>query len=148
MGIWQEVSALVSLQARDVAKTQRKASVTSRPMTCGRWHWLRRLLQFLIADLLPNLAPVEPPATQMRQKRTDGSGADLFGNLPSESFPEWASIPELLTAIEAEIGRSGRQQIEKMLDGRKLPEFVNVQDLLFAIQEELDSPYFSSYLRG
>jgi hypothetical protein len=78
----------------------------------------------------------------------DGSEADLFGNLPSESFPEWASIPELLTAIEAEIGRSGRQQIEKMLDGRKLPEFVNVQDLLFAIQEELDSPYFSSYLRG
>jgi hypothetical protein len=78
----------------------------------------------------------------------EGSETDLFGNLPSESFPEWASIPELLTAIEAEIGRSGRQQIEKMLDGRKLPEFVNVQDLLFAIQEELDSPYFSSYLRG
>jgi hypothetical protein len=25
---------------------------------------------------------------------------------------------------------------------------VNVQDLLLAIQEELDSPYFSSYLRG
>lgn len=31
MGISQEASALVSLQARDVAKTQHKARVTSRP---------------------------------------------------------------------------------------------------------------------
>jgi hypothetical protein len=74
---------------------------------------------------------------------------DVFGDLSADSFPEWASIPELLAAIEAEIGKSGRQQIETMLEGRgKLPEFVNVRELLSAIQEELGSPYFSSYLDG
>lgn len=62
-----------------------------------------------------------------------------------DNLPEWASIPELLTAIEEEIGSAGRQHIGNMLEGRQLPEFVNVRDLLSAIQEELDSPLFSSF---
>jgi hypothetical protein len=62
-----------------------------------------------------------------------------------DNLPEWASIPELLTAIEEEIGSAGRQHIENMLEGRQLPEFVNVRDLLSAIQEELDSPPLSSF---
>jgi hypothetical protein len=34
IGISQEASALVSVQGRDVAKTQHKARVTRRPLTC------------------------------------------------------------------------------------------------------------------
>ncbi|CAK9200556.1 unnamed protein product [Sphagnum troendelagicum] len=62
-----------------------------------------------------------------------------------DNLPEWASIPELLTAIEEEIGSVGRQHIENMLEGRQLPEFVNVRDLLSAIQQELDSPLLSLF---
>jgi hypothetical protein len=62
-----------------------------------------------------------------------------------DNLPEWASIPELLTAIEEEIGSAGRQHIGNMLEGRQLPEFVNVRELLSAIQEELESPRLSSF---
>lgn len=72
----------------------------------------------------------------------------VFTELTPESFPDWTSIPELLAAIEEEIGKEGREQMEKMLEGRELPEVVNVPDLLTEIQEELGTPYFNSYLEG
>jgi hypothetical protein len=72
----------------------------------------------------------------------------VFTELTPDSFPDWTSIPELLAAIEEEIGKEGREQMEKMLEGRELPEVVNVPDLLTEIQEELGTPYFNSYLEG
>jgi hypothetical protein len=72
----------------------------------------------------------------------------VFTELTPDSFPDFTSIPELLAAIEEEIGKEGREHMEKMLEGRELPEVVNVPDLLTEIQEELGTPYFNSYLEG
>ncbi|CAK9230986.1 unnamed protein product [Sphagnum troendelagicum] len=75
---------------------------------------------------------------------------DIFANLTPDSFPEWTSIPELLNAMEEEIGKAGREKMEEVLQdyGRDLTEYVNVPELLAEIQEELGIPYFSSYLEG
>ncbi|CAM6033285.1 unnamed protein product [Sphagnum compactum] len=72
----------------------------------------------------------------------------VFTELTPDSFPDWTSILELLAAIEEEIGKEGREQMEKMLEGHELPEVVYVPDLLTEIQEELGTPYFNSYLDG
>jgi Ca2+-binding EF-hand superfamily protein len=78
------------------------------------------------------------------------STPDVFADLTPDSFPEWTTIPELLNAMEEEIGKAGREKMEEMLQdyGRDLTEYVNVPELLAEIQEELGISYFSSYLEG
>lgn len=71
---------------------------------------------------------------------------DLFSNLSPDSLPEWASVAEVLEAIEDELGEDARNELEEMLEGRELPDRVNVRELLGEIQEELGEPYFDHFL--
>lgn len=71
---------------------------------------------------------------------------DLFSNLSPDSLPEWASVAEVLSAIEEELGEDARNELEEMLEGRELPDRVNVRELLAEIQEELGEPYFDHFL--
>lgn len=73
---------------------------------------------------------------------------DLFSNLSSDSLPEWASVAEVLEAIEEELGEDARIELEDMLEGRELPDRVNVRELLGEIQEELGEPYFDHFLNA
>lgn len=73
---------------------------------------------------------------------------DLFSNLSPDSLPEWASVAEVLAAIEDELGEDARTELEEMLDGRDLPDRVNVRELLEEIQEELGEPYFDHFLNA
>jgi len=73
---------------------------------------------------------------------------DLFSNLSPDSLPEWASVAEVLAAIEDELGEDARIELEEMLDGRELPDRVNVRELLGEIQEELGEPYFDHFLNA
>lgn len=73
---------------------------------------------------------------------------ELFANLPPDSLPEWASVEEVLSSIEAELGEDARIELESMLDGHDLPDRVNVRELLSDIQDELGEPYFEQFLKG
>lgn len=73
---------------------------------------------------------------------------EVFADLSPDSLPEWTSLPELLYTIETELGDEARQQLEQLLEGRDLPDRVNVRELLSEIQEELGEPYFDHFLDG
>lgn len=57
-------------------------------------------------------------------------------------------MAEVLSAIEDELGEEARIELEEMLDGRELPDRVNVRELLSEIQEELGEPYFDHFLNA
>lgn len=74
--------------------------------------------------------------------RGGGSGEELS----LEHLPEWTNVRDLLTAIEEQLGRQVREQIEEALD-RDDDEVINVRGLLTDIQNELGGSYFDSLLQ-
>ena len=73
---------------------------------------------------------------------------ELFANLSPDALPEWASVAEVLSCIEEELGEEARSELEGMLNGHELPDKVKVRDLLGEIQEQLGEPYFEQFLKG
>jgi predicted house-cleaning noncanonical NTP pyrophosphatase (MazG superfamily) len=69
---------------------------------------------------------------------------ELFEAL--DDLPEWTNLRELLSAIEDQMGRKVREQIEETLEDRDANEVINVRELLSDIQDELGSSYFDSLL--
>nr|PNR37252.1 hypothetical protein PHYPA_020360 [Physcomitrium patens] len=66
-------------------------------------------------------------------------------DLSLDHLPEWTNVRELLIAIEEQVGREVRDQIETALD-RDPNEMINVRKLLGDIQDELGGSYFDSLL--
>lgn len=69
---------------------------------------------------------------------------ELFEAL--DDLPEWTNLKELLSAIEDQMGKNVREQIEETLEDRDANEVINVRELLSDIQDELGSSYFDSLL--
>jgi len=69
---------------------------------------------------------------------------ELFEAL--DDLPEWTNLRELLSAIEEQMGRKVREEIEETLEDRDANEVINVRELLSDIQDELGSSYFDSLL--
>nr|PNR26573.1 hypothetical protein PHYPA_030053 [Physcomitrium patens] len=59
-------------------------------------------------------------------------------------LPEWTNLSELLAAIEDQVGRQVREQIEATLEDRDTNMLINVRELLFDIQDELGCSYFDT----
>lgn len=72
----------------------------------------------------------------------------LFANLSPDALPAYASVAEVLSSIEDELGEEARNELEAMLNGHELPDTVNVRELLREIQEQLGEPYFEKFLKG
>lgn len=72
---------------------------------------------------------------------------ELFANLSPGALPEWASVAEVLSCIEDELGEEARDELEAMLNGHELPDKVDVRELLGEIQDQLGEPYFDQFLR-
>lgn len=70
---------------------------------------------------------------------------ELFEAL--EDLPEWTNLGELLAAIEDQMGKKVREQIESTLEDRDSNELINVRELLSDIQDELGSSYFHDILQ-
>jgi predicted house-cleaning noncanonical NTP pyrophosphatase (MazG superfamily) len=70
---------------------------------------------------------------------------ELFDDL-LDDLPEWTNLRELLSAIEEQMGRKVRDEIEETLEDRDVNEVINVRELLSDIQDELGSSYFDSLL--
>jgi len=70
----------------------------------------------------------------------------VFEDLSPNHLPEWTNVRELLAAIEDQLGRQVRDQIEDALD-RDPDETINVRELLADIQNELGGSYFDTLLQ-
>nr|PNR53612.1 hypothetical protein PHYPA_007287 [Physcomitrium patens] len=70
----------------------------------------------------------------------------VIDDLSLDHLPEWTNLNELLAAIEAQLGRQVRDQIENAL-GRDPDEMINVRVLLSDIQNELGGSYFVDLLQ-
>lgn len=74
------------------------------------------------------------------------NGHVVFEDFTLEHLPEWTNVRDLLAAIEEQLGRQVRDQIEDALD-RDENEVINVRGLLTDIQNELGGSYFDSLLQ-
>lgn len=76
------------------------------------------------------------------------SSGNPFADLSPEDLPEWASVPELVTAIAEQLGDEAGETFAEMLENLEIPERVNVRELLEEIEDLLGNHHFDNFLRG